>query len=456
MSGRRQSDLSASAERDLRILGQLLGDEGGRPGLDSQHVLVEPTTGLPTLQLMLLRIETELASRSQVGLLTLHVSPAVRLEQLFGWETFDDISRNVADLLREVKQECLREQDFLAEISVSGTSFVLVLSAPRSGRPLDYATLGAMRERVRGELVARIAARYPEEVAQQFDCSIGCVVIAADGSVPLQRLILRGLDAAYADAYGERDRKLQERRAALEVVIAHRQVTAVFQPILDLEQERVLGWEALARGPAGEMENPAFLFDLASRTGMVWQLERLCRDAAATQLPSLPPGQHLFLNIDAESMFDPSLSLRASKENFGGRVVLELTERAAITDFRLFQRVLEMVRQLGMRFAIDDLGSAYSGLRLVAESRPDFIKVDMGVTRGLQLDDVRAELVRMLLHLSQRIGSTLIVEGVETAEDLAVLRGLGVRYVQGFLFGPPQGDLAPFDVRAALAAIAAP
>jgi len=163
----------------------------------------------------------------------------------------------------------------------------------------------------------------------------------------------------------------------------------------------------------------------------------------------------LFLNIDAESIFDPDLGWRAALEGFGGRVVLELTERAAISDFRLFQRVLDQVRQMGLQFAIDDVGSAHSSLRLVAEARPNFIKLDMAITRGLHLDDIRRELVRLLLHLAERIGSPLIVEGVETAQDLQALREIDVRYVQGFLFGKPQPQLAPLDVRSALAQIAA-
>jgi len=434
-------DASASAERDLRVLGQLLEGDATQPGWYEQRVLVEPTTGLPTLQLMLVRIERELSSRSQVALMTVLISPVVRIEQLFGWKTFDDISRSIAEVLGEVKQECLREQDFLAEISASGTSFVLVLSGPRYGSPLTYDTLAAIRERLRTELVTRIRARFPAEVARHFDCSIGCTIINADSAVPISRLILRGLDGAYEDAHGERDQLLERRRAALADIIARKRVTTVFQPIVDVYEERVIGYEACARGPSGEYENPAFLFEVAARTGLVWQLDRLCRDAAAAELPRLGPGELLFLNIDAESIFDPDLGWRAAVEGFGGRVVLELTERAAIRDFPLFQRVLGQVRDLGMQFAIDDVGSAYSGLRLIAESRPNYVKLDMGITRGLDLDDIRRELVRMLLHLADRIGSTLIVEGVETAEELKALQEIGVRYIQGFLLGTPKPRL---------------
>ena len=435
-------DPSASAERELRVLGQLLGGDTSTQGWYEQRVLVEPTTGLPTLQLMLVRIERELSTRSQVALMTLHVSPTVRIEHLFGWQTFDDISRSIAEVLGEVKQECLREQDFLAEISASGTSFVLVLSGPRYGAPLTYDTLAAMRERLRGELAARIGARFPAEVAHHFDCSIGCVIVNADHAVPLNRLILRGLDAAYDDAHGERDQELERRRAVLQDIIERKRITTVFQPIADLQAERVLGYEACARGPAGEFENPALLFELAGRCGLVWQLDRLCRDMAGAQLGQLEPGQLLFLNLDAESIFDPDLGWRAAVEGFGGRVVLELTERAAIRDFRMFQRVLAQVRDLGMQFAIDDVGSAYSGLRLIAESKPNYIKLDMAITRGLYLDEIRRELVRMLLHLGERIGSALIVEGVETAEELRALREIGVRYIQGFLFDTPRPRLS--------------
>ena len=248
MSPARPQDLSRSGEMDLRILGQLL-DDPNQAGTDTQRVLVEPTTGLPTLQLMLVQIERQLITRSQVAVLTLHLSPAVRIEQLFGWDTFDELSRNVAELLRQVKQDCLRQNDFLAEVSVSGTAYVLVLSAPRSDKALDYATLNRMRDRVRAELVAKIQKNFPAEVSKQFECAIGCVIINADKSVPVNRLILRGLDAAYEDAHGERDRQQRLRRAMLEDILNKRQITAVFQPILDLQENCLLGYEACARGP---------------------------------------------------------------------------------------------------------------------------------------------------------------------------------------------------------------
>ena len=124
-------------------------------------------------------------------------------------------------------------------------------------------------------------------------------------------------------------------------------------------------------------------------------------------------------------------------------MVLELTEHSAVRDFVAFRRTLEQFRALGFRLAMDDVGSGYSGLQAIAEIAPDFIKADMHLVRGLHESPIKRELIETMQRFSESTRITLVAEGVESPEELAVLAAAGVRCAQGYLFARP-GAPAPF------------
>jgi EAL domain-containing protein (putative c-di-GMP-specific phosphodiesterase class I) len=135
-------------------------------------------------------------------------------------------------------------------------------------------------------------------------------------------------------------------------------------------------------------------------------------------------------------VFDPELTARAFVRRFAKRIVFEITERAAIADFAAFRQAVQLLRRSGFRVAVDDVGSAYSGLRVISEIRPDFIKLDMQLIRGADGDQVKRQLIGAVAKFCADAEVPLIVEGVETQAELDVVRGLGVRRAQGLLFGP--------------------
>jgi EAL domain-containing protein (putative c-di-GMP-specific phosphodiesterase class I) len=122
-------------------------------------------------------------------------------------------------------------------------------------------------------------------------------------------------------------------------------------------------------------------------------------------------------------------------------IVLELTERCAMSDFGAFRAALEYLRALGFCIAVDDAGAGYGSLQALSEVRPDWLKVDLTLVRSVDSDEVRARLIESLVAFSRRVGSKLIAEGIETQAELDTLRSLGVRFGQGFLLAEPA---APF------------
>jgi EAL domain-containing protein (putative c-di-GMP-specific phosphodiesterase class I) len=131
------------------------------------------------------------------------------------------------------------------------------------------------------------------------------------------------------------------------------------------------------------------------------------------------------------------------------RVVLEITEKSAIENYALFAEALADLTRLGFAIAVDDVGSGYSGLEKIAHLNPRYLKFDRELIRNIDSSYIRREMTRALKAFADRIGSTIIAEGIEREGELATLLELGIEYGQGFLLGRPSAAIAPEAARAA-------
>ena len=218
----------------------------------------------------------------------------------------------------------------------------------------------------------------------------------------------------------------------------------VYQPVVCFCSGEVLGWEALTRGPrTSRFASPQFLFGFAEELGLLYALEKVCRRLALEGLGAVEPHQKVFLNIHPSTVRDPNFvrgETMAVVRQVGLRpdnVVFEVTERHCIVDFVGFNRALEHYRSQGYLVAVDDVGSGFSSLQSIAEIRPDFIKIDMSLVRGINANPVKRALVETFTSLAEKIGSFVIVEGIETEEELAAVVGTGARYGQGYFLARP-------------------
>jgi len=236
-----------------------------------------------------------------------------------------------------------------------------------------------------------------------------------------------------------------EQLSALSAILAQRSIHSLFQPIICLSGRRVLGYEALSRGPSNSpLHAPLNLFAVAHQGGRLTELEEACRDSACRRFCDLGLEGKLFLNVSPESLLEPHYpSGRTLKllEQVGlppSRVVIELTEHTPTDDFQLLSNALHHYRDMGFSIALDDLGAGYSSLRLWSELRPDYVKIDRHFIDGIHLDPLKREFVGSILQIARASRAQVIAEGIELAEELAVLGEMGVDLVQGYLLGRPQ------------------
>ena len=211
-----------------------------------------------------------------------------------------------------------------------------------------------------------------------------------------------------------------------------------FQAVVDPRSGKAVAFESLLRIDHPEITNPGLLLALAERLGRIAEVEHFVRRAVATQIPLAPPEASVLVNVhprtlerdDLADLFDPL-------EPFSHRVVLEVTERDAIEDTVELQARLNELRERGFRVAVDDLGAGYSGLTSFVLLKPDIVKFDMQLVRGIDQDPTRSMLVAALAHLCEDLDIVTIAEGIETRAELEKVVELGCDWVQGFYYAKP-------------------
>jgi len=236
----------------------------------------------------------------------------------------------------------------------------------------------------------------------------------------------------------------RRRRQRLFDLVLTRQVTSVYEPIVEVESRTVFGYEALARGPEGsELHSPRALFATATEQDLLFQLDCLCRQSGLRGAKDLPGGAKLFLNVRPTTIHDPAFRAEAISKTLEAcglspsDMVFEISEQESIGNFDIFREVRDYYRKLGFQIALDDTGAGYASLEAVMELSPDFIKVDRAFVHGIDEDPGRQELLRALRSVADRIGARIIGEGLDTLEELATLGRLGIPFGQGWLFGKP-------------------
>ena len=215
-----------------------------------------------------------------------------------------------------------------------------------------------------------------------------------------------------------------------------------FQPIVALPSRQHIGLEALAR-PVTEslFSNPELLFRYAARTERTGELEHHCLSLAIHTAANLHPDKILFLNVHPKSLETPTIirtvETAAGEANIDlSRIVLEITEHGSIRSRKSLDQI-GALRQLGIRFALDDIGMAFSHLPYMDEIAPEWMKISQYFGTGFESDPTKEKIVRSIASLASSFDARFILEGIETEETARAAEALGIMYGQGFLFARP-------------------
>ncbi len=222
--------------------------------------------------------------------------------------------------------------------------------------------------------------------------------------------------------------------------------TFAFQPIVDIETRRVFSYEALVRGCGGE--GAFWVLDQVTEQNR-YSFDQACRKKALTLASRLGIQTYLNINFMPNAVYRPELCIRstlaaARSLNFPTeRIMFEVSEGERLTSTEHLVAIFKEYRRLGFTTAIDDFGAGYSGLNLLADYQPDYIKLDLKLIRNIDSERTRQAIVRAIVGVCRELDIAIIAEGVEYQAEATWLRHAGIRLFQGYLFARPAFEALP-------------
>jgi len=231
----------------------------------------------------------------------------------------------------------------------------------------------------------------------------------------------------------------------LEGMLSERRYQSQFQPIIDAKTEDTFAVEALfrCRDENGNIIAPSLVFGTASRAGLMFQLDLAARRSAVEGAAGSLGGLTLFINFNPSSIYDPSFCLRTTVSAVSAlglkpeQIVFEVTESEEVRDKQHLRGILAYYRSAGFKVAIDDVGAGHSGLTLLQEIQPDYLKIDMHLIRSIDTDHFKQSIVRHIIALAHENSIRVVAEGIETQAEMQWLQRANVDYLQGYLIAKP-------------------
>jgi EAL domain-containing protein (putative c-di-GMP-specific phosphodiesterase class I) len=411
-------------------------------------VTAEP---IPTFHERLPDLEKELAERGSLGVLVLDASALGQVEDQYGADVSGGIRDRIFKLLAEQQGKDYRVGDVLTLDQPRGLRFLFFLERKRRRNvAFSAADLRAARARLVDSLVPNIGRAGFPYFKEPERLEIGYAVALYNPLVHPERALRRAVDMALEQAAHQRKSESLLVRERLQDIILRERVVTQYQPIFRMKEEKVMAYEALSRGARGTgLETADQLFEAAQEHNLLVELDRLCRRRALlSSTGRVPKSAKIFVNTLPATIRDPEFRGKPLIDFLGkadvkpDRIVIEITEGLVIDNFEMFRDTMGYFTDLNMAFAVDDVGTGYSGLEAIAKLKPAFLKIDIQLIHGVHENKVNQAMVNAIISVGHTIGAGVIAEGIETEREAQKLREMGVDYGQGYHLGrgepPPE------------------
>lgn len=231
-------------------------------------------------------------------------------------------------------------------------------------------------------------------------------------------------------------------------ILNNEALTSHFQPIINMKDNTIYAYELLTRGVRadGKLMYPDVLFKKSKANDLDFRLDRLCRETALKTAAIKKVSQKIFINFIPTAIYDPEFCLATTEKwakelNFDpSQIIFEVVETELVKDQEHLKKILNYYRKEGYKIALDDVGEGYSSLNMLIELKPDIIKIDRNIIDGIEKNHLKQSVFKALSNIAKEHGIEVLAEGVETKEELEIIKSIGVDYVQGYYFARPSSE----------------
>ncbi|SHH25450.1 diguanylate cyclase (GGDEF) domain-containing protein [Thermosyntropha lipolytica DSM 11003] len=403
------------------------------------------SSGLPTLVSVFPLLDS-LRKKMPLAIFYIDIENFQSIENTKGKEVSQHILWTIGEFLKSASFDFYGRRQNLVTVSLGSDDFLVFVDLP----PIDedfavhYSALKAELEKQINQIIA------PLKLEKNLHIHLGYAEIKDNACAFIESVVYKAIKEAAFTAKNYAHASEHAKWQIFKTIISQKGIRTFYQPIISLKNGKITGWEALSRGPQGSLlETPLALFNAAQYYNHLYELEIICQEKALARISPYLKGHYLFLNISPRiiySHYEQHLKfieqLLAKYALDSQNIVLELTERDAIENYEQFKKALNHYRDSGFLIAIDDTGAGYSSLQAIAETKPEFMKVDMSLIRGIDKDPTKKALLETLVNFSCKIGTQIICEGIETLEEFKTLASMGCDYGQGYFIAQPAPDIS--------------
>ncbi|HAV92351.1 TPA: hypothetical protein DCW38_04135 [candidate division WOR-3 bacterium] len=420
--------------------------------LKYKSCLFDMNTGLPVLSVVLDEIRKMVDDYGKVTVIYIDITKDI--ESLYGWQLYDKLIRQTINSINNLKKEILPAHTIITLASVRSGEILLFLATDKLGNQLTNSEVERIQYRIKDVIENELPGWEPNYIFATRVFRLGYSFFTKSPIRRTERTIFQAIEKAKRIIEMQKEESRLDRDLNLEYIIANNEIETVYQPIVNLKAGNILGYEALARvNNDSFLSNSEILFSYAIETDMLLDLERICRTNAIKHLPESLGGKKLSINSSAKGIYDPEFKSKKF-DNFlhdnnieKDDVVIEITEKLAVTDYEAFNTSVKILKEKGYKIAIDDMGAGYSSLRTIAELKPDYLKYDMALIRDIHKNLIKKDLLETLIPFTERLGAEIIAEGIETEMEYEVLRDIGIKYGQGFFLAKPANPFPKVSIQ---------
>lgn len=231
-------------------------------------------------------------------------------------------------------------------------------------------------------------------------------------------------------------------------ILENGSISTFFQPILHADTKEIYAYECLSRGVSrnGEYMNPGKMFEMAKKTNMLFNLDRQCRETSIKTSAVKKIDKNIFINFIPTAIYNPEFCLKdtvkwAAQLEFDPKTItFEVVETEQVKNLEHLRSILEYYNDKGFMTALDDVGSGYSSLNVLAELKPNIVKLDMEMIRNIHKNETKQSIVDALINISNKLGYKIIAEGIENIEEYEWVKSREIDFIQGFMFAKPSPE----------------